>query len=336
MSNNVVAIILAAGQSTRMKSKRSKILHPICGRPIIKYIEDLVQSVLVRRIIMVIGYQAETIQRELSKSSIEFVDQKEQLGTAHAVLQTRKKLSDFSGIILVLNGDTPLLMFEEIAQLIRYHNEKKAEATILSSDLPDSFGYGRIIRDQKNLVLGIVEEKDATEEQRKIKEINTGTYCFNSWTLYDTLEKINNKNANREYYLTDIIGILRDKGKSVHALKAADFRTALGINTRVDLAEANNIMRQRILRHLMLEGVSIIDPSNTYVDYGVTIGQDTIIEPGSSIKGASTLGEECYIGPFSQIIDSTLEDKVCIEGGCFISKVNLTTGKKVPAFKHIK
>ena len=332
---NLVAVILAAGQSTRMKSKTSKMLHPVCGRSIIRYVIDLVETLQAQQTIMVVGYQAQKIQKELCNTSVKFVYQKEQLGTAHAVSQTKDALSHFSGTVLVLNGDVPLLTFEEITKLIDLHHESQAAATILSGDIPNPFGYGRILRDETGYVLGIIEEKDASEKQKKLKEINTGTYCFDSRFLYDTLSKVDNRNVKKEYYLTDLIALLRQQGKLVQALKVSDFRTALGINTRVDLAEVNRIMRQRLLTQLMLDGVTFIDPHNTYIDFNVKIGQDTVIGPGTVIEGASTIGAQCYIGPSSRIINSTLEDHVYVQGGCFISDSHLPSGLKVLALRQI-
>ena len=332
---DLVTVILAAGQSTRMKSKISKMLHPVCGRPIIRYVVDLVEALQAQQTIMVVGYQAEKIKKELSQSSIEFVAQKQQLGTAHAVSQTKEVLSHFSGTVLVLNGDVPLLTLEEITKLIDLHHTSQAAATILSADIPEPFGYGRILRDKPGYVSGIVEEKDASEEQKKIKEINTGTYCFESRFLFTTLGKVNNQNVKKEYYLTDLIALLRQQEELVQALKVSDFRTALGINTRVDLADVNRIMRNRLLTHLMLEGVTIKDPNNTYIDFDVSIGKDTIIEPGVTIGGPSFVGDECYIGPFSQIINSTLEDRVYVQGGCFISNSRLQSGLQVAALRQI-
>jgi len=327
----LAAIILAAGQSTRMKSQLSKVLHPMCGRPIIRYITDLVDAISARRCVLVLGHQADRIQKELADTGIEYALQKEQLGTAHAVAQTRDILADFSGTVLILNGDTPLLTAQEITQLIQFHHQTRAECTLLSSDIPDPFGYGRILRDETGMVLGIVEEKDATHEQKKIKEINAGIYCFNSRSLYDSLSKINNQNAKKEYYLTDSIAILRQEGKSVQALKAADYQTVLGINTRVHLAEATRIMHQRIANQLMERGVTIVDPNNTSIDFGVRIGQDTTICPNCVIEGNSSIGKNCHIGPFSWIVEATLEDGVQVEGGCFIRGATLAAGSRIPS-----
>ncbi|MEW6381043.1 MAG: sugar phosphate nucleotidyltransferase [bacterium] len=328
---NRAAVILAAGQSTRMKSQLSKVLHPLCGRPIIRYITELVAAVDARPAIIVLGHQAEKIQQELHDVPVEFAYQKEQLGTAHAVSQTREMLADFSGIVLVLNGDTPLLTPREVTDLIQFHQRTQAECTLLSSDVPNPFGYGRILRDEGGGVLGIVEEKDASEQQKKITEINSGIYCFNSRSLYSALSKINNHNAKKEYYLTDSVAILRQEGKLVQALKAADYRTVLGINTRMELAEASRIIRQRIAADLMAEGVTFIDPDNTYIDYGVHVGQDTVIWPYCVIEGHSSIGKGCHIGPFSWIAHAVLEDGVQIEGGCRIQGGMVTAGSRVPS-----
>ncbi|MEW5802789.1 MAG: sugar phosphate nucleotidyltransferase [bacterium] len=332
---DVAVVILAAGQSTRMKSQLSKMLHPLCGRPIVRYVTDLVDAVCARRAVMVLGYQADRIQKELQDTRIEFVYQKEQLGTAHAVLQTKDALADFSGVVLVLNGDTPLLTSREVNELVAFHCNSRAACTILSSDIPDPFSYGRILRDETGSVLGIVEEKDASKEQKKIKEINAGIYCFDSRALYDTLNKINNRNAKKEYYLTDSIAILRQEGKVVQAFKAADYRTSLGINTRGNLAEASQIMRQRIATRLMEEGVTIIDPAHTYIDFEVQIGQDTVVWPDCVIEGGSSIGKGCHIGPFSWIVRSTLEDGVYVEGGCILRDSTLSAGSRIPSSGQI-
>lgn len=332
---NLAAIILAAGQSTRMRSKISKMLHPLCGRPIIRYVTDLVKSLGVQRTIMVVGYQAEKIQQELAGEEIEFVHQKEQKGTAHAVLQAQSLLADFRGQVIILNGDVPLLTDLDLSRLIDYHSKAEAAVTILSSQVPQPFGYGRILRNAQGHILGIVEEKDASEEQRKIQEINTGTYCFDYPQLVTGLPKINNQNAKGEYYLTDIISIFSQQGAVVQALKLEDFRSTLGINTREDLAEINRIMRQRILRTFMLAGVTMIDPVNTYIDFTVKIGRDTVISPGVVIEGHTSIGEECFIGPFSRIVDSTLEDGVYLDGGCFLQGESLAAGVRVAALQRI-
>lgn len=328
--SDCAAVILAAGQSTRMRSQLSKVLHPLCGRPIIRYITELVALIEARPVIVVVGYQADKIQRELKDvAGVEFVYQKEQLGTAHAVSQTRGILAEFSGTVLILNGDTPLLTPDELSGLIQFHQKMKADCTLLSSDVPNPFGYGRIVRGEGGEVLGIVEEKDASSEQKKITEINSGIYCFNARSLYAALSKINNHNAKGEYYLTDSVAILRREGKSVQALKAADYRTVLGINTRMDLAEASRIIRQRIATQLMESGVTLIDPDTTYIDYGIQVGQDTVIWPCCLIEGRSSIGRSCQIGPFCRIVDVVLEDEVRVEGGCFLRGGTIAAGSTV-------
>lgn len=308
---NHYAIVLAAGQGTRMKSKLYKVLHPVCGKPMVEHVVEQINHLNVDEIVTVVGHGAEAVEAHLKENS-SFVQQTEQLGTAHAVMQARPLLEDKEGITLVLCGDTPLLTSDTLSELIMYHNEKKAKATVLTAVTENPTGYGRIVRSDLGIVEQIVEQKDATDQIKAIKEINTGTFCFDNKALFVALQKVTNDNAQEEFYLTDVIGILREQNEVVAAYSMHDFSESLGVNDRVALAEAQRLMQKRINIKHMQQGVSILDPLTTHIGSDVVIGADTIIEPGVRLKGHTVIGEDCVISGDTEIIDSTIGDKVVI------------------------
>ncbi|MBB6177765.1 MULTISPECIES: bifunctional UDP-N-acetylglucosamine diphosphorylase/glucosamine-1-phosphate N-acetyltransferase GlmU [Anoxybacillus] len=294
------AIILAAGQGTRMRSKLYKVLHPVCGKPMVQHVVDAISTLHVDRLITVVGFGAERVKEQLGNQS-EYVIQEQQLGTAHAVMQAAPHLADKDGVTLVVCGDTPLITSETMEALLHHHLQTKAKATILTALAEDPTGYGRIVRNKDGHVEKIVEHKDATEEERKIREINTGTYCFDNRALFEALTKVSNDNAQGEYYLPDVIEILKKQGEIISAYETPMFEETLGVNDRIALAQAEKIMRARIHRKHMANGVTIIDPEHTYIAPDVSIGQDTIIYPGTWIEGHTVIGENCMIGPNSEI-----------------------------------
>lgn len=303
------AIILAAGKGTRMKSKLYKVLHQVCGRTMVEHVLGQLKKAKIDNIVTVVGYGAESVKHTIGDRSA-FALQKQQLGTGHAVMQTEDLLGGQEGETLVVSGDTPLFRAETFNKLLEYHRQRHAAATILTSTAPDPTGYGRIIRNDVGIVERIVEEKDASAQEKEIHEINTGVYCFDNQKLFKALHQINNDNAQGEYYLTDVIAILKQAGEIVTAYKMDDFEESMGVNNRVALAKANAIMRRRINNQLMMDGVSMIDPDTTYIDAGVKIGRDTVIEGNVVIKGKTTIGSDCLIGAGSRIIDSTIHDNV--------------------------
>lgn len=309
---NRYTIILAAGKGTRMKSKLYKVLHPVAGKPMVEHIIERVIETKPSEIVTVVGHGAEKVKEQLGDRT-EYVVQAEQLGTGHAVMQAAEFLKGKKGTTLVISGDTPLLTSQTIDHLFDYHQGKKASATILTAHADDPTSYGRIIRDHVGIVEKIVEQKDATPEEIRIQEINTGTYCFDNEALFDALEKIGTNNAQGEYYLTDIIEILKADGKTVAAYQTEDFEESIGVNDRLALAEANRIMRRRINQLHMVNGVSFIDPATTYIDAGVEIGSDTIIEAGVQIQGKTVIGSDVVVGAHSKIVDSIIEDNVEIK-----------------------
>lgn len=315
------AVVLAAGQGTRMKSKLYKVLHPVCGKPMVEHVVDQIKTLNMDKIVTIVGHGADNVQEQLGGKS-EFVKQEEQLGTAHAVLQAKDLLADKEGTTLVVCGDTPLIRSETVDALLKYHHEKRAKATILTTSLEDPTGYGRIIRDDLGIVGKIVEQKDASSEEKAVKEINTGTYCFDNAALFDALSKVTNDNAQGEFYLPDVIKILKDAEEVVAAYRMESSDESLGVNDRVALAEATKLMQKRINEKHMRNGVTLINPENTYIDVDVEIGQDTVIESGVTIKGNTVIGDDCTITSGSDIQDSVIGSGVLIRSSAVIeSKV---------------
>jgi len=309
---SLTAVIMAAGKSTRMKSRLPKPLHLLCGKPLLSYLLDACRSAGVARTIVVVGHEAERVQ-EAFRGQCEFVLQEEQLGTGHAVMSARPLLNDYAGDLLVLPGDTPLIDGETLRKLAEHHHSSGAVATLLTAVLPHDAGmYGRVLRDPNGKVTGIVEAKDASHQQLAVREINTSIYCFNAPALFGALGEIRPDNAQGEYYLTDVIGLFTRKGDRVEAVIADDWQVTLGVNTRVELADVAARLRRRIMENLMLSGVTIVDPTNTYIDADVQIGQDTVVHPNTYILGNTVIGEECEIGPMARIENSQIGNRTTV------------------------
>ncbi|AXI00724.1 bifunctional UDP-N-acetylglucosamine diphosphorylase/glucosamine-1-phosphate N-acetyltransferase GlmU [Sporosarcina sp. PTS2304] len=302
---NTYAIVLAAGQGTRMKSNLYKVLHPVCGKPMVEHVIDHIRDLDASRVVTIVGHGAEMVEKTLGRKS-EYALQSEQLGTAHAVLQAETVLGDLDGTTLVVCGDTPLISSETMKALLTHHHETKAKATILTAIADDPTGYGRIIRAENGDVIKNVEHKDTTDEERSVKEINTGTYCFDNRVLFDTLKKVNNENAQGEYYLPDVLGILKSEGERISAYTTVNFHETLGVNDRVALAQAEKSMRLLLAEKHMRNGVTIIAPEQTVISADAKIGRDTILQPGVLIEGATTIGSNCVIGPNSHIQNSSI------------------------------
>lgn len=328
------AIILAAGKGTRMRSKLYKVLHQVCGKTMVEHVVGQLEKANIDNIITVVGFGADRIE-EVIGNRTKFALQDQQLGTGHAVMQTKKLLADEDGETIVVSGDTPLFTADTFKKLFEYHEQRHAAATILTSVAPDPTGYGRIIRNEVGIVERIVEQKDATPEEQEIHEINTGVYCFDNKKLFAALKNINNDNAQGEYYLTDVIEILKRDQEVVTAYKMADFDESMGVNDRVALARANKLMRKRINTQLMKSGVTMLDPETTYIDDGVKIGQDTVIEGGVVIKGKTTIGNDCYISAHSRIEDSTIHDGVTITSST-LQNAEMHDGSDIGPNSHLR
>ena len=302
-----MAIVLAAGQGKRMKSKLYKVLHPVCGKPMVRHVLDAVGQANCERAVVVVGHGAETVRARLG-DSVEYALQAEQLGTGHAVMQTRSLLADADGVTVVVCGDTPLVTAATIEALISLHEREGAAATVMTAEMADPTGYGRIVRGPDGGVLRIVEQKDCSPEEAQIREINTGTYCFDNRKMFAALERVTNENAQGEYYLTDVFGILKQQGDRIAAYMTDDPAEAIGVNDRVALGEAERLMRQRIALKHQLNGVTIIDPASTYIESDVTIGPDTVLYPGTMLRGSTAIGSDCAIGPHADLTDTRVGD----------------------------
>ncbi|MBG0784348.1 MAG: bifunctional UDP-N-acetylglucosamine diphosphorylase/glucosamine-1-phosphate N-acetyltransferase GlmU [Anaerolineaceae bacterium] len=303
----IASIILAAGKGTRMRSKLPKVLHTLAGKPMVWHALEAVQGLTDLPPVLVVGYKAEAI-REAMGASCQYVLQGEQLGTGHAVACCRPLLEGRADTVLVTFGDMPLLRKESLEKLIRMHQQTNSPVTMTSFIGDEARGFGRVVRNERGEVVAIVEQVDATPEQLAIREYNVSAYCFSAGWLWDILDKIP-VSPKGEYYLTDVIGLAVAEGYAVQSLVLDDPAEAIGINSRVHLAAAEKILRRRINTHWMVEGVTLIDPETTYIEAGVTIGGDTVIQPNTHLYGATVIGEDCEIGPDTTVRDTTVGDR---------------------------
>ncbi len=297
---NLKTIVLAAGKGVRMKSDLPKVLHKVCGKPILQYILDLAKDVGSLKTYVVLGHKSDVVKEFLGKEAIGVL-QKKLLGTADAIKTVSNYFRGDKGDVLILSGDTPLLNPETIKKLIAKHRRSKAICTFLTAVVNNPEGYGRVIRDGKNMAIAIREEKDANDDERLIKEINVGVYCFQSRLLFDAVKTIKLNEKKKEFYLTDIVAILSQGNHLVETVQTADAKEGLGVNTREDLAAAESVLRQKILKNFMLNGVTIVDPQTTYIDADVVIGVDTTIRPFTVIENNVRIGQRCLMGPFCRI-----------------------------------
>ncbi|MGX7030256.1 bifunctional UDP-N-acetylglucosamine diphosphorylase/glucosamine-1-phosphate N-acetyltransferase GlmU [Vagococcus zengguangii] len=332
--NKRYAIILAAGQGSRMKSKKYKVLHEIAGKSMVDHVLTQVETLAPEEVVTIVGFGAEMVKETLGERT-KYALQSEQLGTGHAVIQAKDILADKEGTTLVICGDTPLLRAETLQELFETHEQSGAKATVLTAHADNPFAYGRIIRDENGAVLKIVEEKDATDEERKVQEINTGTFCFDNKALFESLAKVGNDNEQNEYYLPDVIGILQAQGEMVAAYQMSEFAESIGVNDRKALAVATAAMRRRINEKHMVNGVTFVNPEATYIDVDVVIGNDTLVEAGVNIKGKTVIGSECVIGANSEIVDSVIQDNVVIQSSS-IKNAEIASGADVGPYAHIR
>ena len=335
MENDIIAIVMAAGKGTRMKSKNSKLVQKIYGKEIVKRAVENAEKAGVKDIVAVVGYKKEEVMKVLG-DNIKYAFQDETLGTGHAVMQAKEYLKGKKGKVLVLNGDVPLIRPETLNKLIEKSIENKEYATLLTAIYDDPTGYGRIVRDEGGNIEGIVEEKDTTEEQKKITEINAGIYCFDIEALLEALEKITPNNKQGEYYITDVIQIMNNRGLKTGAVIVEDNTEILGINDRIQLGILTKVLQMRINTELMKHGVTIEDTNTTYIYDDVEIGMDTVIHPNTTIKSGVIIGEDCEIGPNSYIREGCkLANKVKIGSFVEIKKAIIGEGTKVPHLSYM-
>lgn len=337
-------LILAAGLGTRMRSNLAKVLHKLDGRPLINHVCRTATALAPRKIYVVIGHQGEEVKsavlEELNQDHAEFAWQTEQLGTGHAVNSARQFLENEDSTLLVLSGDVPMIRVETLAALVQKHHThrgKGAACTILTVSLNDPTGYGRIVRDSAGLFEKIVEQKDATDDEKTIKEINSGIYCFNTKKLYSALTRVKNHNAQGEYYLTDVPALLRDEGEDVAIYRHKDANEIEGINNRAQLADMERMLRRRTISRLMLDyGVTFIDPTNSYVSERASIGRDTIIFPNVTIEGESEIGDGCVIRSGTRITNSRIGRSVEILDNCVITDSEVSDSCTIGPMAHLR
>ncbi|MGT2883431.1 bifunctional UDP-N-acetylglucosamine diphosphorylase/glucosamine-1-phosphate N-acetyltransferase GlmU [Streptococcus ferus] len=331
---NNYAIILAAGKGTRMKSDLPKVLHKVSGITMLEHVFRSVSALNPAKNVTVIGHKAELVKQVLAGQS-DVVLQTEQLGTGHAVMMAEELLADQDGQTLVIAGDTPLITGESLQNLVAYHRSHKNVATILTAEAVDPFGYGRIIRNQNGEVTKIVEQKDASDFEQQVKEINTGTYVFDNKRLFEALKKINTDNAQGEYYLTDVISIFKEAGEKVGAYKLLDFDESLGVNDRLALATAEKVMRQRINRGHMLKGVTFTNPEATYIDIDVTIEPDVVIDANVTLKGQTTIAAGVHLTNGTYIVDSSIGPNAVISNST-IEASEVANDVTVGPYAHLR
>ena len=329
-------LILAAGKATRFKSEHSKMLHRLAGRPLGEYILRTALAAGPDCLYMMIGDKREEVRQAFERPGLTFIEQNEQLGTGHAVMTARPELEKCaSPTVVVLVGDGPLLRPETLRSLVEAHRKARAAATVLTTRLENPMGYGRIVR-TGNRVRAIVEEKVATPAEKRIHEVNSGILCFSRGPLLEHLEELSAENAQREYLLTDLIGIFNRHRLKVAAFRLADSQQVLGVNNRVELAQMEKVLRLRKAEELMLEGVTVVNPDVTYIDQDVEVGRDSIIEPGASLLGRTRLGSACHAQSYCTITDSSLADRVTVRPCSVIANSQIAGGVTVGPFAHLR
>ena len=335
MKKDIACIILAAGKSTRMKSALPKVMHPLCGRPVLSYVLDLAKALRIKKVVAVLGHQHARVKKVIPHG-VKIAVQKKLAGTADAVKEALPLLKGFKGTVLVLYADHPLLQKDTLSRLLKQHAQNNSDATLLTAKLNKPSGYGRILRDKYATICGIAEEKDADDFQKGIKEINAGTACFNKDRLAEALKGVRANNRKKEYYLTDVVGIFYKKGLLIDSISTTDAREAQGINSRLDLSKAASIIQQRINEEFMLRGVTIADPVSTFISYGVRIGQDTAIYPFTVIEKNVKIGKRCSIGPFVHLREGTrIENEVVVGNFLEIARTSLSSKTLIKHFGYI-
>jgi bifunctional UDP-N-acetylglucosamine pyrophosphorylase/glucosamine-1-phosphate N-acetyltransferase len=334
-NKNIAAIILAAGEGTRMKSDLPKVLHPICERPMLEYVLDLVRDLRIKKAIAVLGHKHAQVRKFL-RPGIKVAIQKKLLGTADALKSALPLLKDFKGTVLILYADLPLLKKETIKKLLKFHLENAGDVTILSAQTSSPSGYGRVLRDKFSSIQAIIEEKEADDFQKRIKEINTGTMCFDKDKLTKVVKRIRPNNRKKEYYLTDAIALTYKSGGLVESVKLGGGGEALGINSRRDLAKANRAMQDRINKEWMKKGVTIVDPDSAFIGYGAKIASDVTIYPFTVIESNVKIGKRSQIGPFAHLRAGTIiEENVVVGNFLEITRSKISPQSFIKHFGYI-
>jgi len=337
MATPVTILILAAGLGTRLKSRRAKVLHQAGGRPLIEHVVEMaLGAASAQDVFVVVGCQADKVEAAIASYGVGAISQPEQRGTGHAVMVCRQRLAARSGLLVVLCGDCPLLAVATLRELVARQAASPAAATVITTTLEDPTGYGRILRDESGYVRAIVEQKAAAPEELTVREINSGTYCFRSELLWTYLDEIRPDNPAREYYLTDLVAIFRRAGLLVQPYHLSDSTEVLGINTRVELAQVDRLLRERKVRELMLAGITVEKPETVLVDAQVSVGMDTVIEPFAQLRGRTRVGADCRIGAGAILRDSQLGDGVEVGPYTVIQDSRIDRGARVGPYARLR
>ena len=334
--NDIGVIVLAAGQGTRMKSEIPKVLHRLGGTPLFLHALRAAQRLKPARIAVIVGYGAAAVQEAYPGKDLCWVIQEKQLGTAHAVLCAESTFHGFIGDILILSGDVPLMRENTLKRLIDYHRRQQAAVTLLTAKLEDPRGYGRIIRDDTQQITRTVEEKDASDLQKQIREVNAGIYVVAAPFLFPALSRVNNQNLQKEYYLPDIVAVALREGRTLENLQVDDAREMMGINTREELARMEKSLQEEINRKWMAQGVTLKDPTTTYIEQGATIGKDTVIGPNTHLCGTTAIGERCRIDGSAYLTDAHLGDEVHLRFSVVLSSCRVASGAIIGPFAHLR
>ncbi|MGE5254927.1 MAG: bifunctional UDP-N-acetylglucosamine diphosphorylase/glucosamine-1-phosphate N-acetyltransferase GlmU, partial [Planctomycetaceae bacterium] len=334
--SELAVVILAAGKGTRMKSDLVKVLHPVAGSPMLSYPLDLARDLKPSRLIVVVGFQADLVQEKFKADDLTFVLQNESLGTGHAALVAKPALRGFRGRVLILSGDVPLLTGETVSRFLKAHQDRHTDLSVMTVGLKNPKGYGRVFRNAEGSLLRITEEKDLKPGEEQIREINTGIYCVDSDFLFSALSQVTSQNAQKEYYLTDIVALANSEGRKVFPFRVEDPLEVMGINTRVELAKANRCMREKIVERHMMDGVTFIDPETAYIDREVKIGRDSVIYPNCHLLGKTSLGKACVIEPGCKVTDTGIGNRVTIKACSVISSCRIEDQVEVGPFAHLR
>ena len=333
---DLALVLMAAGKGTRMRSRLPKVLHPICGRPILLHALEMGRELGARRRIVIVGAGEEQVRAALEGQDVELVQQAEQRGTAHAALSARSALAGHDGPVLVMNGDHPLYRAATFAAMREAFEASAADLEILVTDMPNPNGYGRVLRDSGGRVVRIVEERECSDTMKRISEVNLGAYLADARLMFDLLSRVRDDNDKREFYITDIVELALALGRKVEAARADDWSESLGINTRLELARAEGLMRTRLVDELLEGGVSMVDPETTYVEVDVGVGEDTVLAAGVTLRKGTRIGANCRIDPGVVIDGCTIGDDVWVKPGCFLERSRVGSRCELGPNAHLR
>ena len=334
--NEVGIIILAAGQGKRMKSSLPKVMHPLCGKPLFFHVLTTARRLKPGKVAIIIGHGAEAVKQAYSDDDVTWIVQEQQLGTGHAVLCAGNAFREFAGDVLILSGDVPLISGQTLNAIIHWHRQRSASLTLLTASLKEPRGYGRVLRHSDGEVAAIVEERDTTDAQQRIEEVNAGIYVTSAPLLFSALEKVKNHNEQGEYYLPDVVAIALKQGERIATMKVDDAREVMGINTREELAQMEKTLQERINRKWMDNGVTFKDPNTTYIDDDVVIGNDTVIGPNTHLLGNTVIGKRCQIDGSAYLTDAQIGDEVHVKFSVVMTSSRVAAGAIIGPFAHLR